>query len=68
MRYKIKAKTAEDFQQVREVAASATRIFVTSERRLTLSTGDLSESVQRRLRRLGAQVQPEIRFDAELAT
>ena len=65
MRYKVKVSALANFDEVRKAAASHTRIFVASEGRRTLSVGDLSERGMRHLQSLGAQVAPEMRYEAD---
>lgn len=65
MRYKVKVDPHADFEPVATAAAAYTRVFVVSEGRRTLSVGDLSEGAIEHLRGLGAEIVPDMRYDAE---
>jgi hypothetical protein len=65
MRYKVKVERSSDFRKVKDAASALTRLFVVSEERRTLSTGDLSEGARAYLASLGAKVTPDIRYDAD---
>jgi hypothetical protein len=66
MRYKIKAQSASAYEQARSLLeASEVRVFVESDRRLTLSTGDLSPGVRQGLEELGVEVSQDFRYDME---
>lgn len=67
MRYKVKARTAVDFGRLREAVAASTHVFAVSERRLTLSIGEVDERVRERIRQLGGTIQPEHRYVPEIA-
>jgi hypothetical protein len=58
-RHKIKAIDAEQFRQVRTLAEGHTPVFVTSERRLYLATGDLSLELRRQIEQTGAVITVE---------
>lgn len=65
MRYKVKVKTDAEFGPVAAAAAAHTKVFVISEGRRTLSTGDLSKAAMDQLRRLGAKIVPDMQYDAD---
>lgn len=58
-RFLIRAAHADQFQQARALLDGRTRGFVTSERHLYLSTGDLPPDLQERVRATGARVTVE---------
>lgn len=62
-RYRIKVQEGASFEDVLKVARSATEVFVTSEKRRTLSTGDIPEEIKGRLETMGARVTPEFRYE-----
>jgi hypothetical protein len=64
MRYRIRARDLASFHQLRELEKT-TRVFVASEHRCLLSTGDLSEDVIRELRHAGADVRPDYQFEPD---
>ncbi|GGK22179.1 hypothetical protein [Salinarimonas ramus] len=64
-RYKIKAQTLDDFVKVRDFVRSHARVYVTNERRLSLSVDHLSDDDKSTVERLGAEVLPELRYDLE---
>lgn len=53
------------FRALREKLEKETRIFVASEQRGLLSTGDLSEDLIRELRRAGAEVGLDYQFQPD---
>ncbi|MGY0779796.1 hypothetical protein ACW7BC_18050 [Azospirillum argentinense] len=55
-RYKIKADDADQFRRIRDLAEGRTPVFVTSERRLYIGTGDLSSDLRRELLQAGARI------------
>ncbi|AHE51893.1 hypothetical protein [Sphingomonas sanxanigenens] len=63
MRYKVKAETFAAFEAAKKVAVADAKVFVISDSRRTLSTGELSEVTKQRLRLLGAKVLPEQQYD-----
>jgi len=65
MRYKVKAASRNGFERAKAIAAANSHVYVISEGRLTISTGDLSERAKRELADAGATVQPEIRYSPE---
>lgn len=67
MRYKIKANSLEAFFKAKALVEPHTRIWVASERRRLLSTGDLPECLQIKLAALGAEVYPDIQYQADAA-
>ena len=67
MRYKIKVDQPENFDSVCTAAALHGRVFVISKPRRTLSVGDLDDLAKAHLERLGATVEPEMRYDADAA-
>ncbi|MCJ8157061.1 hypothetical protein [Sphingomonas sp. LaA6.9] len=67
MRYKIKTNSLDVFRKAKSLVAGETQIFVSSERRLSLSTGDLSAATKAKLINLGARVVPDMQFHADAA-
>lgn len=67
MRYKIKTTSLEDFERAREVAEKDTSVYVVSERRLMLSTGDLSDDAKAELDSLGASVSQDMQYQVDAA-
>ncbi len=68
MRYKLTMPSLDSFRAAeRVVAAANAEVFVISEKRLSLSVGELSASVKRRIEELGAKVRPEYRFGPDAA-
>jgi len=65
MRYKIRIPDPAVFRALREKLEKETRIFVASEQRGLLSTGDLSEDLIRELRRAGAEVGLDYQFQPD---
>lgn len=65
MRYKVRIPNPEVFRALREKLEKETRIFVASEQRGLLSTGDLSEDLIRELRRAGAEVKLDYQFQPD---
>lgn len=65
MRYKVKAPSTRCFEEVKRIAAANARVYVVSDGRLTLSTGDLSENVKHQLTEAGATVHPEVRYSPD---
>jgi hypothetical protein len=68
MRYKIKTTSPDTFERalnlVRQLSAT---IYVVSERRLMLSTGELSESAKADLVNMGARVSRDVQYQADAA-
>lgn len=65
-RYMIRATDSDQFHRAKALVDGKARVYVTSERRLFLSTGDLSAELQQELRSTGARVtveQPAYRPD-----
>lgn len=58
-RYLIRTADADQFQRAKALVDGRARVFVTSERRLYLSTGELSAELQEALRSAGARVTVE---------
>ena len=58
-RYKIKADNADQFRRIRDLAEGRTPVFVTSERRLYIGTGDLTSDLRRELLEVGARITEE---------
>lgn len=67
MRYKVKVQQADDFDIVCSAAALHAHVHVISKPRRTLSVGDLDDMAKAHLERLGATVEPEMRYDADAA-
>lgn len=65
MRYMVRAGSQGCFETAKAIAAANAHVYVVSEGRLTLSTGDLSEYVKRQLVDAGATVQPEVGYSPE---
>jgi hypothetical protein len=65
MRYKVSIPNPAVFRVLREKLEKETRIFVASEQRGLLSTGDLSEDLIRELRRAGAEVRLDYQFQPD---
>lgn len=58
-RFLIRASDADQFQRARALVDGRARVFVTSERHLYLSTGDLPTDLQDSVRATGATVAVE---------
>ncbi len=58
-RYKIKADNADQFRRIRDLAEGRTPVFVASERRLYIGTGDLPSDLRRDLLNAGARITEE---------
>lgn len=65
MRYKVRTADRASFREVRDRLEKATTIFVASENRCVLSTGDLSDELIRELRHAGADVRPDYQFEPD---
>jgi len=63
-RYKIIADTPEGFAKAREIAESDTRVHVVSQKRLTLSTDELSDAAREQLEGV-ARITPDAQYDAD---
>lgn len=64
-RYKIKLPTDEAFREALGVVEGRVPLFVLSEKRRTLSVGELPPEIRRRLRELGGDVNVEERYELE---
>lgn len=58
-RYLIRASDPVTFEKAKALVAGKVRVFVTSDRRLYLSAGDVPEGLQDDLREAGARVTVE---------
>ncbi|HYD66482.1 hypothetical protein [Azospirillum sp.] len=58
-RYMIRATDPDQFQQAKAMVDGRTRVYVTSERRLFLSTGPLPDDLRRDLLNLGTRINEE---------
>lgn len=56
MRLKIRAKDSAHLSQLRQMAQKETDVFLESQDRLFLSTGELSAAAQDRMRETGARI------------
>lgn len=62
MRYRIKATDLENFRKVKQLASQSTRVYVESEKRLMLGTGDLPSNALALIRASGATVIPDRQY------
>lgn len=67
MRYKVRAPDSSTYHEVLEILHGRVPIFVASEKRHLLSTGELPADCLEKIKAKGAQVQPEFQFDLEVA-
>jgi hypothetical protein len=67
MRYKVSAPDAMIYREVVNLLSGRVHVFVASEKRRFLSTGDLSEDCLAEIAAKGAEAQPDIRYDMEIA-
>lgn len=67
VRLKLRADSTATFEQARSIAASDTQVFVASHKRLTLSTGELSDQARCDLDALGVRISEDMRYDSEAA-
>lgn len=58
-RYMIKADDADQFRRIKDLVDGRTRVYVTSERRWFLGTGDLPDDLRRDLLAIGARINEE---------
>ncbi|HEY0838037.1 MAG TPA: hypothetical protein VGE72_29265 [Azospirillum sp.] len=58
-RYMIRATDADQFRRIKDLVDGRTRVFVTSERRWFLGTGDLPDDLRRDLLAIGARINEE---------
>ena len=65
MRFKIKSMNAENFTAVRQLVKGTVPIYVESEKRLTLSTGELSRELRSQIEDSGATVTEEQQYDLD---
>ena len=65
MRFKIKSIDAENLEAVRRLVKGAVPIYVDSEKRLTLSTGELSPELRSQIEDSGATVTEEQQYDLD---
>jgi uroporphyrinogen-III synthase len=64
-RYKIKLPTDEAFAEALNVVEGQVPLYVRSEKRRTLSVGELPALIERRLRALGGEVTAVQRYEIE---
>jgi len=64
-RYMIRATDPDQFQQAKAMVDGRTRVYVTSERRLFLSTGPLPDDLRRDLLNLGTRINEERPYHLE---
>lgn len=67
MRYKVKVDSGVNFEKAKAVAAADTRVYVVSDRRRVLSTGDLSDAAKDELLQIGATIVPDPQYHADAA-
>ena len=65
MRYKVKAPDLPAYRDILAFLDGRVPIFVVSETRHLLSTGDLSEDCRREIAARGGKVKPEAQYDLE---
>lgn len=66
MRYKVKAPDLSAYRQILSFLDGRVRIFVASEKRYLLSTGDLPEACKKEIAARGGEVKPEAQYDLEV--
>lgn len=66
MRYKIKAPDLPAYREILDLLNGRVPIFVASEKRHLLSTGDLPKDCLEEISARGAEVNPEIPYDLEV--
>lgn len=64
-RYKVRAPSDELYRQVFLLLDQHVPVFVASEKRRVLSTGEIPNSILNRIRELGATVTPEFQYDQD---
>jgi len=65
VRYKVKAPDLPAYREILEILDGRVPIFVASEKRHLLSTGDLPKDCLEEISARGAEVRPEIQYDLE---
>lgn len=66
MRYKVRAPNPSSYQEILHLLSGRVPIFVASEKRQILSTGDLPEDCLQEIAAKGGQVKPDVQYDLEL--
>jgi hypothetical protein len=66
VRYKVQAPDDSTYREVVNLLSGRVHVFVASEKRRFLSTGDLPEDCLAEIAAKGAEVQPDIRYDMEI--
>lgn len=66
MRYKVKAPDLPAYREILDLLNGRVPIFVASEKRHLLSTGDLPKDCLEEISARGAEVKPEIQYDLEV--
>jgi len=66
MRYKIKAPDLPAYREILAFLEGKVPIFVVSEKRHLLSTGDLPEDCRKEIAARGGEVKPEVQYDLEV--
>ena len=64
-RYKVRAPSDELYRQVFLLLVERVPVFVASEKRRVLSTGEIPNTILDRIRELGATVTPDFQYDAD---
>jgi hypothetical protein len=67
MRYKVSTKSLDALLEAKALVEPEARIWVISRRRKFLSTGDLPERLKKKLQAIGANVSPDIQYQADAA-
>ena len=65
-RYKIKAPSQASYDEVRSLLKHQVEIFVTSDRRRMISTGEIPRPILKNLKELGATVTEDPQFELEV--
>lgn len=66
MRYKVKAPDLPAYREILDLLNGRVPIFVASEKRHLLSTGDLPKDCLEEISARGAEVKPETQYDLEV--
>jgi hypothetical protein len=64
-RYKVRVPSDELYRKVLILLEQRVPVFVASEKRRMLSTGEIPNSILDRIRELGATVTPEFQYDPD---
>jgi hypothetical protein len=65
VRYRVKAVNDESFNQVCSLLRNRVKIFVASDKRRVLSTGEIPRRLLRNLKEMGATVTTDFQYDQE---